>query len=252
VAKVLGLVAATLLGAATYLTGQLLGDADRQTWIKARAVAEGLKSESYKFATGAPPYEGPDASAQLAAKVQEAQALLPGVVAESIPDTARLEGMPAGHWTLDDYLKKRFEDQRRYYEGAVAKHKRTVRTARNLSMGLGLIAVVLSASSSTIGQQWPAALLGIVTTAGASIAAWFQGGHHQQLALMYQATLVKLGLLEARLQPGMAFDPRFVFGAEAIFQEEHAAWLGEWQSPAIPSSAPVPSIGPPVGPVATT
>jgi hypothetical protein len=34
-AKVLGLLAAALLGVATYLTSQLLGDSDRQNWVKA-------------------------------------------------------------------------------------------------------------------------------------------------------------------------------------------------------------------------
>jgi hypothetical protein len=240
-AKVLGLVAAALLGVATYLTSQLLGDTDRQNWVKARAAAEGLKSESYKYAAGAVPYDGVDAPQRLAAKTTEAQALMPSVIAESVSDADRVKGIPTPPWTLDDYLEKRFDDQVRFYTSAVPKHKSAVKTAKNLSIGLGLIAVVLSAAGSTIGQQWPAALLGVVTTAAAAIGAWFQGGHHQQLAMTYQGTLVKLGLLRSRLPAGATRDVQFVLDAEAIFEEEHAAWLGEWQTPSVatPVAAPV-------------
>lgn len=235
-ARWLPLAAAALLAIATYLTTQLLGDGDRQNWVKTRAVAEALKSEAYKYAVGAPPYDGPDKAQLLAEKVKEAQRNVPGVVTKP-PSAAEVQdGIPSPGWSVTDYMTKRNDHQIHFYRKAVSRHASSVRLAKLMSIVFGLAAVVLSASGSTFGDR-PAAFLGVITTAAAAIGAWFQGGHHQQLASTYQATLSKLGLLRARYQSGSITDMQFVSEAEAIFEAEHAAWLGEWQTPRTPSAA---------------
>src|SRR5215217_7193993 len=59
VLKFLPCAAAVALGIAAYLTNQLITDSQSQAWAKARALAEGLKSESYKYVTAAPTYDVP-------------------------------------------------------------------------------------------------------------------------------------------------------------------------------------------------
>lgn len=246
-ARWLPLSAAALLAIATYLTTQLLGDGDRQNWVKARAVAEALKSEACKYAVGAPPYGGPDRAQLLAETVREAQKNLPGAVTKQPAEAELRDGIPAPGWSLGDYTTRRYDNQVDFYRKAISRHASSVRLAKLMSILFGLAAVVLSASGAAFGDR-PAAFLGVITTAAAAIGAWFQGGHHQQLALTYQAALSKLGLLRARHQSGSLTDMQFVGEAEAIFEAEHAAWLGEWQTPQTPAAGPLSGL--PVAPAA--
>src|SRR5690606_12547245 len=69
-------VGAVALGIATYLTSQLLAESERQAWVKARAVAEALKSEAYKYLAGAPPYDTADAGKLLGDKAIDLQRMV--------------------------------------------------------------------------------------------------------------------------------------------------------------------------------
>jgi hypothetical protein len=239
-------LAAVALGLATYLTSQILNDSERQAWVKARALAEGLKSECYKYVTAAAPYnDRATAAGALVERVIELQRLMAGVIAETISPEDRAKNIPDGPWTVDQYVVNRVREQiDRFYRPAIAKHQGYVAQARMFTLVFGAAAVLLSASSGSTyalvsGTSGPvlvlgqvlSALLGIVTTAAAAIAAWFQSGHHQQLAQGYQAAVTKLELLLAR-RATLAGDPlQVVVDAEAVFQAEHAAWLAEWQAP---------------------
>jgi hypothetical protein len=239
-------VAAIVLGLATFLTGQLLGDSERQAWIKARALAEALKSESLKYVAGAPPYDIPGADQALRQKVVELQQLMGGVLAETISPDERSKGLPETAWTLDAYADNRVREQiDKYYQPAIARHRRAVNLARTLALVFGALTVILTASRGSadarlaelhIGPTFLAGLLGSMTTAAALIAAWFQSGHHQQLAQNYQAAASKLRLLLT--QPRTK---QFVIDAEAIMQAEHAAWLAEWQVQTSTAQPPSPA-----------
>lgn len=228
-------LAAAALGVATFLTNQLLSESERQGWVKARALAEALKSEACKYVTGAAPYDiREEARDRLSRNVTELQQRFTGVIAESLTAEERAAGMPEGPWTAAEYAEHRIREQvERYYRPAIASHKRTVARARQAALGMGIVAVGLSAGGTTVG--WSLPLLGIVTTTAASIAAWFQGGRHAQLALNYQAAVTRLELLLARPRGGDEATSAFVLEAEAIMQAEHAAWLAEWQKPNPPA-----------------
>ncbi len=237
-------VSAALLGLATFLTNQLLGESERMNWVKARAVAEAFKSEAHKYVTGAPPYDTPDAPHLLAQKAADLQRVVPGVITAPVTPEARAHGSPAGRWSVDEYITHRMREQiDAFYRPAVARHAHAVSTAKRLALGFGALAVLLSLAGSSFGR-WPAAVLGVVTTAAVSVAAWFQGGHHQQLALNYQSTISKLELLLAQHRASRLAGTQLILDAEAIMQAEHAAWLAEWQ--AAPAPGPTPA-APPAG-----
>ena len=235
--KVLPWVAAVSLGIAAYLTSQLLSESERQAWAKARAVAEALKSESYKYLTAAPPYDAPNAAQLLGRRVEELQRVLPGILPEQIPAEESARGMPEGPMTVSDYSDKRIREQiANYYRPAIVRHRAALSQAKTVVLAVGIVAVVLSAGVATIGS-WAAAGLGIVTTAAATLGAWFQSGRHQQIALNYQAAITKLELLLAGDRTTGLAEKQLVVEAEAVFQAEHAAWLAEWQSVAPPASS---------------
>ncbi len=227
-------IAAVSLGTATLITTQLLNASEQQAWVKTRALAEGLKSECYKFAMAAPPYDGPDAAALLEAKSTELEKSLGGVLADPVTDDTATKGLPSMGWTIADYVKGRVDDQVRFYREAIQKERTTIRQARWLATALGLVAVGLSVSGggstpgSTAAGTLAAALLGTVTTAAAAIGAAFQSGRHQQIALNYQTASNRLTRLISTSNAS-AMGALLVVQAEAIMLAEHAVWVAASQ-----------------------
>ena len=198
--KFLPWVAAAALGIAAFLTNQLLTESERQAWVKARALAEALKSESYKYATGAPPYDVPNASQRLTENVSELQRTMSGVLAEQVPAPEREKNLPEVPMSISSYIELRVLDQKDvYYPSGIRKHRARINQAKIVALVAGLVTVVLSGSSNT--TSWAAPALGIVTTVAVGLAAWFQSGHHQQFALNYQDARTKLESF-ARAPPG--------------------------------------------------
>lgn len=103
--------------------------------------------------------------------------------------------------------------------------------ARRIALALGGVAVLLSAvtSATTQGATISAAMLGVVTTAGASIGAYFQAGHYEAIALKYRETADELASLKAEFKTAATPQNQgdLVSSAEAIMQAENAAWLIE-------------------------
>jgi|SRR5437588_12105531 len=93
------------------------------------------------------------------------------------------------------------------------------------------VSVLLSAvtGATTQGATIAAAGLGVVTTAGGSIGAYFQAGHYEAIAVKYRETAGALETLEAEFNAaGTPQRPgELVSAAEAIMQAENAAWLTE-------------------------
>jgi Protein of unknown function (DUF4231) len=54
------IVGVICLAASTFFSSRLLGGEHVAAWVRARAIAEGLKREAYKFAAAAAPYDGTD------------------------------------------------------------------------------------------------------------------------------------------------------------------------------------------------
>jgi hypothetical protein len=229
-------LAAAALALATFFTMQLLSNAQRQGWAKARALAEAIKSESYKYAATAAPYDGADAADVLAQKLSDLSEGGKGILVEAVTPEDAARNMPAKPLSVDAYITTRVEDQlKTYYGPAIARHRQLLNAAWYTAFVLGAAAVVASVSatgaqgSGAGGNQFTAAMLGTVTTAAAAIAAWFQSGRHEQIALNYQTAVDRVANLISRPN-ARARGTRLVQDIEAIFQAEHAAWLTEWQT----------------------
>jgi SMODS and SLOG-associating 2TM effector domain 1/SMODS and SLOG-associating 2TM effector domain 3 len=235
--RLLSGVAAIALGMATYFAAQLLSESSREAWVKARALAEALKSESFKYITRTVPYDTADAPQVLTAKVDELSQMTSGILAETLSKEEREANAPSARWTIDDYIARRVRDQiDRFYLTAIERHRRSVHVARVIAVVLGVLAVVISAAggmseSSSVGTA-VAALLGVVTTTGAAVASWFQSGNHLENALSYQSAVAKLELLLAR-HAVSGGERSLVLDAEAVFETEHAAWLTKWRANAV-------------------
>src|SRR5262245_39280662 len=87
----------------------------RCRWTRARAAAEGLKSEACMYLVGAAPYDSADRVARLSARLAELRALTKDTQPDDITADRAIKDMPAAAWTLDDYLRTRLDDQVDWY-----------------------------------------------------------------------------------------------------------------------------------------
>jgi len=149
VGKVMPWVAAVALGIATYLTNQLLTDAERLSWVKARAAAEALKSEAFKYVTRVPPYDTNQRDALLETKSDEIAATLQSLEPSPLTDVERAAKRPVDPLTDADYQRTRVKDQLDFYTQGLAEHRGAARNERTFSLVFGGIAVVLSATTAS-------------------------------------------------------------------------------------------------------
>jgi len=229
--RLLPVLGAAALAMATYLGRELLDTKHEERWTRARAAAEAFKSEACKYLVQAPPYNGPDRASRLKARISDVGQVTKDLAPDDITPEALNREMPTAPWTIDDYLKKRIDDQVNWYRTRAAEHTASMRQGRLIALILGGAAVLLSAitGATADGPSVWAAILGVVTTAGGSIGAYFQAGHFEAVALKYRETALALESLKAdfKTTPTAQNAADLVTNAEAIMQGENAAWLTE-------------------------
>lgn len=230
-ARVAGILGTVCLAVATYFAKELLGTKNEERWTRARAAAEAFKSEAHKYVVRATPYNADDHLAKLSRRLNELDELTKGYPPDNVPPDQLTKGMPTTWWSVDDYIKKRLAEQVDWYVSKGVEHAASMHRGRTVALTLGGAAVVLSAVTGAAAEDGtlPAALLGIVTTAGAAIGGYFQAAHYQALALKYQETARALDRRRADIASTPVHDEKLklVADAEAIMQAENAAWLAE-------------------------
>jgi hypothetical protein len=225
-----GYLGAAALALATYFGKQLLDASHQQNWTGARAAAEAFKSESCKYAVQAPPYNADDRMSRLSTRIAELDELTKGHLQRAIADAEATRNMPSAPWSLEDYVVNRLNEQVKWYSDRADKYERLSGRGRWVALLLGAAAALLSIFSATkTDGTLPAACLGIVTTVGAAVGAYFQAGHYEATTLKYRETAQALQrkLAEFRSVPTPQNQQQFVIDAETMMQAENAAWLSE-------------------------
>jgi hypothetical protein len=235
---------AWIAGAATvasavgaFLGRQIVGSGDESGWIQARAVAEGIKSECYRYAARAGAY-APDPAAQKAdadAAAAKALAARTAELAKGATDKGLVRGdspVPEGGsdkrepptpMTKEWYATGRIQDQIDYYRGAVARNRKAADQLWWVAFAAGLAAVVAGALG--VWQQQIAPWIGAATTVAASIAAYGLIDRRKYLIASFAA-------MQSRLEEILGLDKEapmsladFVMTTEELLDGEHKAWL---------------------------
>ena len=230
-ARVAGILGTVCLAIATYFAKELLGTKNEERWTRARAAAEAFKSEAHQYVVRTNPYNADDHVARLSLRLKELDELTKGSLPDRVPPEELTKGMPTTWWSIDTYIEKRLVEQTKWYRSKSAEHAASMNRGRNIALTLGGSAVVLSAVTGAAAEDGtlPAALLGIVTTAGGAIGGYFQAGHYEALALKYEETARALERRRADIASTTVQEEKLklVADAEAIMQSENAAWLAE-------------------------
>lgn len=223
------------LAAATFFTSRLLGAEHLNAWVRARAVAESLKREAYKFAAAAAPYDDPDRN-KAATALEEERTAIEVNVSDLLSKlaTKTVEGSaPRTPLTPDEYIKQRIDRQIGWYEEKADKYRRAATALRRIEFGLAFAATLVTAVASVTGKSAPfwgvqfdfAALTAVLTTIAAAVLAHVEASRFDFLVTIYLATADRLENRRNRLHHSWS---DFVNDCENIISAENTSWIAKW------------------------
>jgi hypothetical protein len=235
--KVLALVSAAAIALSAYLTAQALDAGVERGWIEARSVAEGLKSEAYRFLAKAPPYDAADASARLAETVRALRLRLRLGEFAHIDEAERLANLPRNWLGPDEYVQQRVRDQIGYFERRAAEHARKAQQLKLCTIGLGAIGVLLAAAHGVYPQAGALpAWLGVIGTVSGAITTYLFANRLLFLTVSYETTALRLTFALEDWSRLPKEDQAAAIGAlvgkvEDILLLENRQWVAEFDRP---------------------
>ncbi|MBV8524818.1 MAG: DUF4231 domain-containing protein, partial [Acetobacteraceae bacterium] len=201
--RVLAFLAAACAAVVPVLGQDILAVGREAAWIRARATAEAIKSECYRFAAHVGDYAGASAAdlfRERRDKIIE-EATRTGLTPSSDPakvDARRPSEPVAPEW----YLEHRVREQKTHYAIEQTENETRARWLRQASLAAAVLAAVLGAASSTFGVSSLAPWIGVLTTLGTMIVAYGLMERRQYLAASYGAMVGALGRIEERFANG--------------------------------------------------
>lgn len=227
-----GLFALTAGAAAamsTFFGRHILSEQSQTKWIVARATAENLQSECYRYAAGIGAYA---ASKQEAAKEFDsrtnelvAAARNQGIEppAKAPPSSSRFS--PPEDMSADWYVKHRLADQQGWYVSRSEEHRNKARMARRLGLLFGMLAALLGFLGS-VAQGWLSItpFVGATTTIATAVALFASVDRHVFLASSYGGYAEAIASLLARFGEGLIAKDGLVLEGETLLASEYAAW----------------------------
>jgi len=215
------------------------GEAEKR-WYQARAAAESIKSMSWQYAVGGESFRLDMADAdnlfrsRLYKLVSELDAVDLGPPNDSsgvITDEMRGWRTKPVMERHDFYIENRVRDQKGWYSREAEKNRKKASCWRAIIVSLEGVAVVLGLARAL--QVFEVDMLGILASAAAACAAWFQMRNYVSLATAYALTAHEIDILDGSFV-GVNNEEawsQFVHDSEAAFSREHTMWLARRQGP---------------------
>lgn len=226
---VIGVVAGlAALGSAlqAWLAKEKLSAENEAQWIKARAAAEAIKSECYRYAGGTGAY-APSGDAADKLFADRISALQSDAEAAGISpaDGAIPAARPVPPVPMDKafYLKNRVDDQLGYFQKDRVKSDARISQMRWLSIISMLIAAVCGGHAAFAEGSPAAGWIGVLTTIIAAITAYSFADRHKQNSIKAGMMVNRLNDLKLRAE-SLSLDV-LVTRTEDMMVAEHALWL---------------------------
>jgi hypothetical protein len=207
----------------------------QRIWYGTRALAESVKTVSWRYMMRAEPFNRDDASDRDHLKDSltdifnantniSAHAVMMTPGSQITQEMARVRNLSLQE-RIDLYEKERVDDQQNWYN---RKAKLNQRSSTLWFVGLILLNIAaLGFAAGKIAQPtvnyWPTDIL---VAAAASVMAWIQTKRFQELAASYTLTAHEIGLLRIALPNPPTPDKFSVYvgDAENAFSREHTQW----------------------------
>jgi hypothetical protein len=228
-----------VLALATFLTARLGAANNVSGWVRARAAAEALKREGYKFAAQAAPYDDPATAEERLAK--ERQAIEDQLIdlTDQLVELDEPGSMPTDPIAPGDYVTRRIKGQLAYYRPKAEQARAAAQRLRAAEFGFALLATLVTAAVGLM-EKYPvsgfpfdlAALTAILTTIGATILSHIEASRYDFVVRSYRTTARRLedmlGSLKATPAAPSAEWSAFVEGCEGILATENNSWSAKW------------------------
>lgn len=229
------LQAMVLVGALACAVYLFMGRPD-QHWYGGRAVAESIKTLTWRYVSRAEPFDKIDEIARhefrlkLRAVVDQnkevARLLTTHLGNEQIsPELELLRQTPVGE-RLEYYRTHRIIEQQTWYAKKAAANKRLVQKfylGLFVIIGLAILFAIAKVAYPTV-QYWPTDFF---VTAAAGTLSWIQAKRFQELSASYTLTAHEISLIRQQANGPMtdAELSMFVGDAENAFSREHTQWI---------------------------
>ncbi|MET8169321.1 DUF4231 domain-containing protein [Streptomyces sp. NPDC005329] len=218
----------TLLIELWMLTGK-----PERNWYDGRALAESIKTLSWKYAVGSQPFTIAHAAEESERRfIDNMECLMREMPPDSVVLTTparipeRIQDLRISTFTVrrEVYLRDRIENQISWYSSKATKHIRSSARWRFTLVaveGLGIAAALFKASG-TFSIDLP----GILATILGAGSAWFAARQHESLGRAYTFAANDLSIVHARLRriEDEAAWAREVADAEEAISREHTMW----------------------------
>ena len=206
-------------------------------WYQARALAESVKTVTWRLIMSAEPFGkvGEEANLEEFRKV----------LAELLQDNKGIDEQLSGDWSQHDqitpemrnvlslpfadkrqfYLEKRIDDQRRWYAKKSGDNRKSSKQYFIMLCGIYAIAIILLliriANPET--KLLPIDVLAVIASA---IIGWMQIKRFNDLASAYGLTAHEVGIIKSRYESVKTNEhlSAFVSDAENAFSREHTQW----------------------------
>lgn len=207
-----------------------------RTWYAGRAVAESIKTSTWRYISKAEPFNGADAvdnhnfNLKLRAIVEQnkevASLLTTHLDGVPISEEMRLLRGKSDAERLAYYMKNRIVDQQIWYAKKAGYNRRMVRRYFWILMiviGISIILSILRVRFSSVAY-WPTDFF---VTLAAGVLSWIQAKKFQELSASYALTAHEISLIRQQAETVMAGCDlsKFVGDSENAFSREHTQWI---------------------------
>jgi SMODS and SLOG-associating 2TM effector domain 1/SMODS and SLOG-associating 2TM effector domain 3 len=227
-------ISAVLLAAGAAMTFWLRKNRYERGWYRSRAVAESVKTLTWRYMMCAAPYDRsldtPTATRLFNGVLHEIALQEPEVdPPEPVEVTAKMQAVrtwPAAD-RLEAYLAQRIADQREWYS---KKSKQNARSGDRLlylaaaTQVLALVFALLLINFETLPD-----IVGVVASISASLLAWMQLKRYEDVSQAYLTAAKELSHIQgaAPARPSDDDLSRYVIDSENAVSREHTLWLAK-------------------------
>lgn len=215
-----------------------------QDWYRGRALAESIKTSSWRFVMRSSPFE--DAATIIIPRGEFREHLLAILKANRFigekmpPDSAAKQQIPASMEEVRArdleqrkafYLEHRIKDQRNWYSTKAGANKRASRHWMLAGIAAYAVAIVLALIRVEYPnwELWP---IEPVIVLASSFVGWTQIKKFNELASSYTLTAHEIGIIQNRIGEIDEEEDfsEFVNDAEQAFSREHTQWVARQQA----------------------
>jgi hypothetical protein len=234
------IASAIVLAIATFFTARLNSATQVSGWVRARAAAEALKREAFKFAARAAPYDDPASAEDKLSKERSVIEESVDDVIGQLVDADEPGGAPATTISPQEYVATRIRAAiDGFYKPRAARFGKLASRLKATEFTLALIATIVTAvvglTEKHIVSDVPfdlAAVTAVLTTVGALVLAHIESARYGFLVTTYRATARRLEDALAALDsmpavPSSSWS-EFVERCESIIAAENNSWVAKW------------------------